>query len=117
MRKTVYVISFSHIDFCHPIDDPEELDELSNLSGLLPCSLTNAGRAFIEAGWEGDGEIAALWIPPFMFDADDTVGLHIWHVKQSNNGTSWLCADRPHDFPGLRGGHERWKSVEIVEPN
>lgn len=48
-------------------------------------------QAFSNAGWEGDGEIGLIWIPPFMFEnCDDTMGNYIWHVKQNNNGISFL---------------------------
>lgn len=53
-----------------------------------------AAEMFLEAGWDGDGEIELMWIPPFMFDEKETteliVGVTIWHVKQLEDGISWL---------------------------
>jgi hypothetical protein len=49
---------------------------------------------FKENGWEGDGNIGLIWLPPFVgVGGEDTYGSHIWHVKQGNNGTSWLASE------------------------
>ncbi|MBR6122669.1 hypothetical protein IKQ19_03560 [Candidatus Saccharibacteria bacterium] len=46
---------------------------------------------FKRHGWEGDGEIKLIWLPPFLDEAHDpNFGEYIWHVKQKNNGTSFL---------------------------
>src|SRR4051794_9198187 len=99
-KRTVHVTWYQHIDYWHSITDPQELADLVRQE-RLPCTEENAKRAFIAAGWEGDGFIEAFWIPPFMLPNPDTTGIHIWHVKQSNNGTSWLCAEQPYEFPAL----------------
>jgi hypothetical protein len=115
--REVYVRDYHHIDWWHGITESEKLADLVE-QNLLPCTQENARKAFLEAGWEGDGTIMAIWIPPFVFDEPDTVGALIWHVKQSNNGTSWLCADYPYQFPGLGNGllvHD-WLKVEVTEP-
>jgi hypothetical protein len=78
--------------------------------------MKSAAEAFKDAGWEGDGRIGAIGIPPFMFCRDDTWGLFLWHVKQSNNGTSWVCADRPYEFCRLPEHGETWKAVEVNGP-
>jgi hypothetical protein len=114
LSRTVYAISFEHIDFKHSITDADELSELHE-NGLLPCSRENASRVFTDAGWEGDGTIEVFWIPPFMFESPDSTGIFLWHVKQNNNGTSWLCVDEPYEFPGL-GSHKRWQSFQVSEP-
>ncbi len=53
-----------------------------------------AKEMFLEDGWDGDGEIELMWIPPFMFDPskldDNTKGVTVWHVKQLENGISWI---------------------------
>ena len=55
-------------------------------------------QLFIQAGWEGDGKIEVFAIPPVvLLDAPD--GFLIWHVKQGNNGTSWLASEKP--LPGI----------------
>lgn len=51
---------------------------------------------FLEAGWYGDGEIELMWIPPFMFKGvrsqESTNGITIWHVKQKEDGISWILS-------------------------
>lgn len=54
-----------------------------------------AGQLFLAAGWAGDGDIGLMWIPPFCLPCDETQwlytkGIVIWHVKQEEDGTSWL---------------------------
>lgn len=53
-----------------------------------------AKEIFLEDGWDGDGEIELMWIPPFMFDKskldDYTHGVTVWHVKQLEDGISWI---------------------------
>jgi len=55
-----------------------------------------AKEIFLNAGWNGDGEIELMWIPPFMLHdmvtKDITLGITIWHVKQEEDGTSWLLS-------------------------
>lgn len=58
-------------------------------------------QRFLEAGWEGDGVLEAMWFPPFVgAGIEDTYGVTAWHVKQSNNGTSFIAS--PVDLPFLR---------------
>jgi hypothetical protein len=59
-------------------------------------------QRFLHEGWEGDGEIGLLWIPPFVdIGSEDTYGNYIWHVKQQNNGISWLLSPIKLDFQRL----------------
>ncbi len=55
-----------------------------------------AKEIFLDAGWDGDGEIELMWIPPFMLHGmvtkDITHGITIWHVKQEEDGISWLLS-------------------------
>lgn len=54
-------------------------------------------EVFKKNGWEGDGEIKLIWIPPFMLNNGSTIGKYVWHVKQQNNGLSFLAFKG--DFP------------------
>src|SRR3954467_4242977 len=48
---------------------------------------------FTEAGWEGDGDIGILWLPPFAFPLALKVpskGVGVWHTKQVEDGVSFL---------------------------
>ena len=50
---------------------------------------------FREAGWDGDGEIELLWLPSFVFPWSSDVpptGVVIWHVKQIEDGISFLLS-------------------------
>ena len=54
---------------------------------------------FLSAGWEGDGEIQCIFIPPcFIFGVEDGCCRIIFHVKQKNNGISWLAIPKWMDF-------------------
>lgn len=67
-------------------------------------------RRFKEAGWEGDGTIGIIWLPPFVgVGIEDTWGSYLWHVKQSNNGTSWVAGDSDLlKLDPLRQQNEKW---------
>ncbi|TSC55652.1 MAG: Uncharacterized protein G01um101418_764 [Parcubacteria group bacterium Gr01-1014_18] len=56
-------------------------------------------NAFTEMGWEGDGEINLIWVAPFLHspgtEGDYGYGSWIYHVKQSNNGSSFLLSPFP----------------------
>jgi hypothetical protein len=47
-------------------------------------------------GWDGDGEIQLMWLPPFCFpDAEQSYGQYLLHVKQRDDGISWIASPRP----------------------
>lgn len=55
----------------------------------------------LNAGWTGNGEVELIWIPPFMFGfqnpAYSTLGIIVWHVKQQEDGLSWILS--PVELP------------------
>lgn len=53
---------------------------------------------FRRAGWEGDGEINCIFIAPCFSGRDDGYCDVVYHVKQSNNGTSWLAIPKDLDL-------------------
>lgn len=63
--------------------------------------ITVAEELFKNAGWDGDGEITLIWVPPFMLSqwsmGKEALGFVIWHVKQQEDGTSWLLS--PQKLP------------------
>jgi hypothetical protein len=62
--------------------------------------IDEARTRFLEAGWQGDGEIGLLWIPPFVFPVSQSVpavGVVVWHVKQDEDGVTFLLS--PIDLP------------------
>ncbi|WP_188316157.1 hypothetical protein [Chitinophaga agrisoli] len=57
-----------------------------------------AHELFYEAGWDRDGEIRLMWIPPFALEGVEmevkieSVGIIVWHVKQKSDGLSWILS-------------------------
>lgn len=51
-------------------------------------------QRFLQKGWEGDGDIELMWVPPFILKHKKQGSLYkgvtVWHVKQVNDGISWL---------------------------
>lgn len=69
-----------------------------------PAAYIEVARAvFLKAGWHGDGEIGLLWLPPFVFPLESRgwVGVALWHVKQVEDGTSWLLSPVELLFEGF----------------
>lgn len=57
--------------------------------------IEEAKRLFREMDWPGDGEVELLWIPPFAFPYASRVapvGVAVWHVKQHEDGISYLLS-------------------------
>jgi hypothetical protein len=92
------VYAFEWIDNLHFVLSPQR---------FLPdpsAHVAAARAAFLKAGWEGDGEIGLLWLPPFVFPASaqiSTLGVAVWHVKQTEDGTSWLLSPIELPFEGF----------------
>jgi hypothetical protein len=58
-------------------------------------------NCFRQIGWEGDGEMQILWLPPFVgAGPEDWYGCYALHVKQDNDGISWMAC--PHRLPFRR---------------
>ncbi|WP_200943919.1 hypothetical protein [Lysobacter sp. Root604] len=60
---------------------------------------------FLAMGWEGDGDIELLWLPPFVFRFDAGIkpeGLVLWHVKQEEDGVSFLLSPVQLPFEAFR---------------
>ena len=77
-------------------DADEEKQKVSNL--------------FKEHGWESDGEIKLIWIPPFLYRSGPSTGKYVWHAKQLNNGTSFLAYKG--DFPFIS---DDWQQTKFEE--
>ena len=108
-RLSVYQYHF--LDDLSFVRKPEEVFDESKQTDL-DAYIDRVRQHFKDAGWEGDGKIGIIWLPPFV-DAggvEDTWGTYIWHVKQSNNGTSWLASGAALNFDRLGEQNERWPS-------
>ncbi|MHA1410677.1 MAG: hypothetical protein ACTSQY_10300 [Candidatus Odinarchaeia archaeon] len=104
--KSYHVYTYTFLDDLSCIKDPydyfryEEKYKIDDAIRLI-------GEKFKEYGWEGDGSIGIIWLPPFVdIGVEDTWGTYIWHVKQSNNGISFLASDTPLDFKRLKEQNE-----------
>lgn len=90
--KEFHVYSYHYIDF-HDYTKPaqEVLEHWSRRDDFI-SALKNLWLAY---GWDGDGVVTTIWLPPFLIeDLNDEVGHIIWHVKQLEDGTSWLASSR-----------------------
>ena len=93
--RTFEVILYEWIDnLCFTIDPKECLENSEEYICI-------AKELFLKAGWDGDGEIELIWIPPFMLKSSHTLesflGIVIWHVKQLEDGISWILT--PIELP------------------
>jgi hypothetical protein len=97
----LHVYHYQFIDSLNAIRRPE--DVFADSGGTpLADRLERVKKAFSAAGWEGDGDIGVIWIPPFVdVGVEDTWGTYLWHVKQANNGTSWIASEYPLPFKRL----------------
>lgn len=82
-----------NVKIYHYIDNLNHLIEPSEVYNNWETEIEEVKRAFREKGWEGDGEIKLIWIPPFACGTTNwiTEGIYVWHVKQSNNGDSFIA--------------------------
>ncbi|BBA36992.1 uncharacterized protein sS8_5069 [Methylocaldum marinum] len=88
--RSFRVYGFEWIDNLHFLVDPKEF-----LGSRTEAYEEVAKERFLEAGWAGDGKIQLLWLPPFVFPLSLGVaseGVILWHVKQKDDGVSFLLA-------------------------
>ena len=120
--KDFDVYEYTFLDDLQFIKTPEEVFADEDPVGI--SAFTDAiKKKFLAAGWEGDGDIGIIWLPPFVdVGIEDTWGTYIWHVKQSNNGISFLGSSRSLDFARLADQNRdhgairpRGRPVNIVE--
>lgn len=106
IKENYYVVDFEHIDdfrCFHPLQDAIEPAPLSDPTPAereqrLEALRNELGELFSAAGWEGDGTINCFFVPPCFCNRGDTYCETIYHVKQDNNGTSWLAIPRGFSF-------------------
>lgn len=93
--KSFYQYMYEWIDNLNFTLNPSEI--LENASEYIDF----ASSLFLEMGWDGVGDIQLMWIPPFMLNTqsniDDYLGITIWHVKQEEDGFSWILS--PIELP------------------
>ncbi len=87
------VYGYEWIDNLHFVQPPAEF--LPSSGEPLDAYLAVARERFTEAGWYGDGDIGLLWLPPFVFPLALRIrpeGVVVWHVKQVEDGISFLLS-------------------------
>jgi hypothetical protein len=107
-RRNLYVYQYQFLDDLSFIQSPSKAPIFVDMTPTDLDSLVSSVREeFSTSGWEGDGEIGVIWLPPFV-DAgiEDTWGTYVWHVKQSNHGLSWIATNSPLNFARLRDQNE-----------
>jgi hypothetical protein len=90
-----HIYGFEWIDNLHFLRSPDEF------VGPAAKYREVAHRRFLQAGWEGDGEITLIWLPPFVFPLSlniSPVGIVVWHVKQKSDGVSFILSPIPLPF-------------------
>jgi len=97
--REYYVYKYEHLDILDFTPRAEEFLKPLNGSSEL---IRNIKLKLKSEGWEGDGTLRLLWFPPFVgAGIEDTWGVITWLVKQSNNGTSFICSPIPLPFSRL----------------
>ena len=99
--EAFFVYGFEWIDNFHFLRDPE-----SFLGTKAKEYVKIAATRFKQLGWEGDGDINLLWLPPFAFPLELRVppeGVVLWHVKQEADGVSYLLSPIALPFPEFQG--------------
>lgn len=104
--KDMFVYEYTFLDdlsFIKPIEEYFNTDYKDALEEL-----------FKNNGWEGDGEIGVIWFPPFIgVGEEDTHGHYVFHVKQSNNGISFLASSIRLPFARLLEQNEFSKHPKV----
>lgn len=102
----LHVYQYQFIDSPPAIMNPHELNK-QNHTKLANNELTEiiniVAQQFKKNGWEGDGDIGLIWLPPFVEtgELEDTFGSYLWYVKQNNNGISFIGSRFRLKFPRL----------------
>lgn len=99
--RKYYVYHYEYID---------DLSFMPDARTYLSADTDKEAAAWLEAiserlkrsGWEGDGCIKVMWLPPFAdVGVGDTYGTYVYAVKQSNNGMTWLASPVPLTYKRL----------------
>jgi hypothetical protein len=92
--------SFECVDNLLFVRRPSELLSTARAAAYVAV----ARETFLAFGWAGDGEIGLLWVPGFTFPIPTDhrfLGAAVWHVKQENDGISFLLSPVALPFPAL----------------
>jgi hypothetical protein len=99
--QSFFAYGFEWIDNFHFLREPSIF--LGDKAREYECA---AAARFKEVGWAGDGDVNLLWLPPFVFPLELRIapeGVVLWHVKQQEDGVSYLLSPIPLPFPEFEG--------------
>jgi len=100
--KDYNIYTYTFLDDLSFIKNPYEYFKYET-KDKIEDAISLIGQRFKERGWEGDGSIGIIWLPPFVQEGiEDTWGTYIWHVKQNNDGISFLASYAPLNTNRLR---------------
>jgi hypothetical protein len=102
--RTFFVYGFEWIDNFHFLQSAEKF-----VGARASVYEAVARERFTELGWAGDGEVNLLWLPPFVFPLALRVppeGVVVWHVKQVEDGVSYLLSPIELPFPEFEGAQQ-----------
>ncbi|MDR0302573.1 MAG: hypothetical protein LBI04_09725 [Treponema sp.] len=83
----------------HQIFDTDYFEKPEIYLPISPYSLAlleKVKSAFKNAGWEGTGDLGIMYVKPFTVNlppdkvSHDKTGSFIWHVKEADNGKSFI---------------------------
>ncbi len=108
--KAYHVYTYTFLDDLSFIESPYKRFASEKRQRIKDAIELIASR-FKEFGWEGDGTIGIIWLPPFVdVGEEDTWGTYIWHVKQRNNGISFVACDVQLTFRRLAAQNEDYSA-------
>ncbi|WP_309398656.1 hypothetical protein [Cerasicoccus maritimus] len=87
-----HVYFFEWIDRLTSFEDAEEALDGWSLKGAF---LNHFMHRFQKAGWNGSGNKQILWLPPFSGVGAPSKGFYVFHIKQKEDGISWLACRYP----------------------
>jgi hypothetical protein len=93
-----YIYTYQHVDELAFVHSPAQVQaDIYGAEGIVDL-VPSIASLFRNEGWEGDGKIGLIWIPPFIMDDRGTAGVFVWFVKQGNNGTAFIGSSIPLPF-------------------
>lgn len=110
--KNMFVYEYTFLDDLSFIKTIEEYFNSDNVEEYKD----ELKQLFSGHGWEGDGDIGVIWFPPFIgVGGENTLGHYVFHVKQLNNGISFLASSEPLPFARLLSQNEFEATQSVVK--
>lgn len=131
--KNYFVYQYHFLDDLSAVLKPEEVYSWFGINNSkenkekIKATVNQVKDLFLANGWEGDGDVSVIWVPPFIdigFE-EDTWGSYLWHVKQSNNGTSFIASPIPLRLKRLKeqndhvsiNDYRNMEAINIIQTN